>query len=74
MKVTFEFDTDKEGFAPDELLRVQKADDLTNALWDLSNLIRGWYKNVGSVNAEEISEEFYRILDRLGVDLEKLWP
>lgn len=76
MKITYEFDTCAENFERDELLRVQKADNMASALWDLSNMVRGWYRypeSAGELNADTLNEKFCDILEKNEINLDELW-
>lgn len=75
MKITYEFDTDKDNYDMQELTRVQKAFDMAYTLSDLSEKIRSWYKydERGSIPTEEIQDTFYSILQDHNVDLEEVF-
>ena len=76
VKITYEFDTYGENFEPDELLRFQKSYNMAKALWDLSNLIRGWYKypeSSGELNADTLNDKFCDILEENDINLDELW-
>ena len=40
MKVTFEFDTESATFQPDELLRVQKANNMAGFIFELEQRVQ----------------------------------
>lgn len=72
MKVTFEFDTDKNNFDPTELARVQKADDLALALWRFDEAIRHWRRTQDTVSSDAVASQLYEILEGLEINLDKL--
>ena len=72
MKVTFEFDTDKENFDVTELAAVQQAQDLALALWRLDELTRHWRRTEELVRTDNVRDSFNDILEELGINLEKL--
>lgn len=77
VKITYEFDTESENFSPEELLRVQKAEDMVYALYELSLAVSGWYKypeSSGELNADTLNDKFYDILNSNGIKLDKLCP
>ena len=73
MKITYEFDTDKEGFDWTELNRIQQADDMAYSISLITDKIRSWYKydERNSIPVEEIQEELYEIINE-HVNMEKL--
>lgn len=75
MKITYEFDTNDENFCPDELKRIQKADDLCSCIWDIEQKLREWYKydNRGDIPIEEVREEILSIIDEHGIRIDELW-
>lgn len=75
MKIKYEFDTAAENFDRGELLRIQKANDMARALWDLSQAVRDWYRNKTDrpCNPDTLQDVFYTILGESNIDLDQLW-
>ena len=75
MKVTFEFDTLSENFDHSELERIKQVDNLTSALYEITSLIREWYKydSRNAIPVEEISEKVWDIINEKRISLEELW-
>lgn len=75
MKITYEFDTDKDNYDMQELTRVQKAFDMAYALWDIDEAIRKWYKydEREAIPVDEIRETFVDILQNHYIDLEEVF-
>ena len=73
MKITYEFNTDIEGYDLTELHCIQHAEDLAHCIYEIQNKIRSWYKydDRNSIPVEEIQEEIYSIIND-HVDMEKL--
>ena len=73
MKITYEFDTDKEGFDYTELYRVEQADDMAYSISLITDKIRSWYKydDRNEIPVEEIHDAIYDILNE-HLNLEKL--
>ena len=73
MKVTFEIDTDKEGFDWTELNRIQQADDMAYSISLITDKVRSWYKydERNEIPVEEIQDAIYDILNE-HLNLEKL--
>lgn len=73
MKITFEFDTDKEGCDLPELYRVEQADDMAYCISLIQDKVRSWYKydERNSIPIEEIQDEIYSIIND-HVNMEKL--
>lgn len=75
MKITYEFNTNDENFYPDELKRIQKADDLCSCIWDIEEQLRNWYKydNRGSIPIDEIHKTIFDIIEDNGIRIDELW-
>lgn len=75
MKITYEFDTNDENFYPDELKRIQKADDLCSCIWDIEEQLRKWYKHDerGAIPIDEIYETIFDIIEDNGIRIDELW-
>lgn len=73
MKITYEFDTDKEGFDWTELHRIEQADDMAYSISLIKDKVRSWYKydDRSSIPVEEIQDTIYDILNE-HLNLEKL--
>lgn len=73
LKITYEFDTDKESCDFTELHCIQHAEDLARCIYEIQNKIRHWYKydERTSIPVEEIQEELYEIINE-HVNMEKL--
>lgn len=73
MKITFEFDTDKEGCDLAELYRVEQADDMAYCISLIKDRVRSWYKydDRSAIPVEEIQDAIYDILNE-HLNLEKL--
>ncbi len=76
MKITFEFDTSADGFSSDELLRVQKANDMAAFIFELEQKVRDWYRNRANepLNEDNLREFVSMLYDKYGIDLDKLYP
>lgn len=76
MKITFEFDTSSDGFSSDELLRVQKANDMAAFMFELEQKVRDWYRNRADepLNEDNLREFVSMLYDKHGIDLDKLYP
>ena len=76
MKITYEFDTTSEDFDRAELLRVQKATEMTACIYDIENKLRGWYKYDprNEVPIDEVREEILEIIRSHDIDTDVLYP
>lgn len=76
MKITFEFDTAAENFMADELLRVQKANDMAGFIFELEQKVRDWYRNRADepLNEDNLREFISMLYSKYGIELDKLYP
>ena len=76
MKITFEFDTAAENFMADELLRVQKANDMAGFIFELEQKGRDWYRNRADepLNEDNLREFISMLYGKYGIELDKLYP
>lgn len=75
MKITFEFDTDKEDFNDWQTLEIyKKAEDLASAVNSILEQVKSWYKwdNRSAIPQEEIQDKIYQIINDEGINLEKM--
>lgn len=78
MKITYEFDTDKDNFYESgdsqTLYRMQIADDMALCLENLREKVRGWikYDNREQIPKDEIEDTFWEIIKDHGINFEKL--
>lgn len=76
MKITFEFDTSSDSFSSDELLRVQKANDMAAFIFELEQKVRDWYRNRADepLNEDSLREFVSMLYNKYGIELDKLYP
>lgn len=72
MKVTFEFDTDKDNFDATHLAAMQQAQDLALALWRLEQAMYHWRRTQDLVNPEVVFSTFQDVLKDLDINLDRL--
>lgn len=73
MKVTFEFNTESEGFDNTELETHIQAHKMVICISRITSQIRAWYKldERDAIPTEEISEKIFKIINE-EIDLERL--
>ena len=66
MKITYQFDTDSEGFDRGELLAIENACKLVVIISEIRDQLREWYKydTRSTISTEEISDTINRIIDK----------
>lgn len=57
MKIIYEFDTNKEDYDEGELLLFQNASRMHNALFEISNILRGYRKGHKEEDFDKLDDE-----------------
>ena len=58
----------------EEALRLAQAENLCSAIFEFQNYLKGWYKSDENPRTvEQVSDEFYRILDNKGINLDEIY-
>lgn len=75
-KIVYEFDTASEDFRLDELLRIQRADDMARALYLIDQKAREWYRNKADepLNPDTLNDFIVSVLRECNIELEKIYP
>ncbi len=76
MKITFEFNTESETFQPDELLRVQKANNMAGFIFELEQRVQDWYRNKANepLNEDTLREFVSSLLYKYDINIEQMYP
>ena len=74
MKITYEFDTDKDSFERAEFETYKQSEQMRDALFDLSEKVRFWYKRDErtEIPKEEIYNVFFDILKDNFINLDAM--
>jgi len=75
-KIVYEFDTASEDFRLDELLRIQRADDMARALYLIDQKVHEWYRNKTDepLNPDTLNDFIVGVLRECNIELEKIYP
>lgn len=76
MKITLEFDTESATFQPDELLRVQKANNMAGFIFELEQRVQDWYRNKANepLNEDTLREFVSSLLYKYDINIEQMYP
>jgi hypothetical protein len=76
MKITLEFDTESATFQPDELLRVQKANNMAGFIFELEQRVQDWYRNKANepLNEDTLREFVSSLLYKYDIIIEQIYP
>lgn len=76
MKITFEFDTESATFHQDELLRVQKANNMAGFIFELEQRVQDWYRNKANepLNEDTLREFVSSLLYKYDINIEQIYP
>ena len=76
MKITFEFNTESTTFQPDELLRVQKANNMAGFIFELEQRVQDWYRNKANepLNEDTLREFVSSLLYKYDINIEQIYP
>lgn len=76
MKITFEFDTESATFQSDELLRVQKANNMAGFIFELEQQVQDWYRNKANepLNEDTLREFVSSLLYKYDIIIEQIYP
>ena len=72
MKITYEFDTDKDSFERAEFETYKQSEQLRTALTEITDLVRHWvkYDERETIPAEEIHKKVWDIIQENYINLD----